>query len=111
MASKRWPEWKRETDAEIYDYYDLHILEPGFMGELTDTQTSYIQNVLTGKRKSRYARRVDRLRTGWGMRPKQDFISESAVRTVAMYGLPDNPEYNRRLSEGSILQELAVLLA
>ena len=111
MAGKRWPEWKRDRDAEIYDYYERHILEPGFMGELTDTQAQYIRNVLTGKRKSRYARRVDRLRTGWGMRPKQDFISESAVRIVAMYGLPGNPEHNQRLIEEAILQELVLLLA
>ena len=45
------------------------------------------------------------------MRPWQEFISVQAVRDVAMFGEPDDPDHNTRLIEKSILRELFFLTA
>ena len=37
-----WPEWKRRKDPELWDFYEENILEPGWVGQLAETEYNYI---------------------------------------------------------------------
>ena len=111
MPDERFPGWGLSKDEELYTLYKSNIFEPGWAGELSATQADYIQGVLTGKYRGVQGRSLKRLRESWGMQPWQDFISEQAVRDVAMFGEPDNSDHNTRVIEKSILRELFFLTA
>jgi hypothetical protein len=65
------------------------LLQPGWAGALTDAELEYIQNLLL--RRPQMAER-------WGFRPGAKTLSEQAVRRVAMWGEPDNPDLNGKLA-------------
>ena len=111
MPDERFPEWGLSKDEELYSLYKSNIFEPGWAGELSESQTDYIQGVLTGRYRWMKGRSLKRLRETWGMRPWQEFISVQAVRDVAMFGEPEEPDHNTRLIEKSILRELFFLTA
>ena len=111
MAFQRFLEWRPSRDRELHDFYENKLFEPGWAGHLSDHQAQYIQDVLTGKVKCPKIRSVKRLRRAWGMRPWQDYVSEEAVRDVAMYGRPDNQVFNMHIVEKSMLKELFLLIA
>ena len=111
MPNERFPEWKSTKDHDLFKFYEHRLFEPGWAGELSDGQAEYIADVLRGAVKNPRIWSVKRLRRAWGFHPTQDFISEDAVREVAMYGNPDDPEHNTRLIETSILQELFLLVS
>jgi hypothetical protein len=111
MPDVRFPDWNPAKDRSLFEFYEEKYFEPGWAGELTADQARYIRDALIGRAKPSRIRSVRRLRRAWGMMPWQRFISEEAVREVAMNGRPDDPEHNTRLIERCILMELSLLTA
>ena len=93
---KDWPEWDRELDPSLYDFYAECYLEPGWGGPLTPGQVRYIRDVLQKKRPRPKGMR-GKLRYWWGFKQGYGVASEAAIREVAMNGDPDDSEHNARL--------------
>jgi hypothetical protein len=58
--------------------YKSSLLEPGWAGDLDNVEFEYLKSELMKSR---------RLRRQWGFRPSAKRLSESWIRTVAMYGV------------------------
>jgi len=65
------------TDPWLLEYYK-NLLEPGWAGDLDNVEFAYVKSELI---KSRMLKRR------WGFRPSTKRLSESRIRTVAMYGV------------------------
>jgi hypothetical protein len=109
-GDERFLEWKQSRDPELFQFYENSLFEPGWAGQLSDGQARYIRDVLIGNVRCKNVRSVRRLRRAWGMRPRQDYISDDAVREVAMYGRPDDFAYNTHLVEKYMLIDLLQLI-
>jgi len=70
---------------------DPRLLEPGWPGELASDELTFVKNSLNAER---------RLRTQWGFVRGTGRVSEAAIRSVAMRGLPDNRWHNTALVKG-----------
>jgi hypothetical protein len=66
------------TDPWLLEYYRKSLLEPGWAGDLDNVEFEYIKSELM---KSRLLKRR------WGFRPSARRLSESRIRTTAMYGV------------------------
>lgn len=65
------------------------LLQPGWAGALTDEEVDFLQRRLAEE---------PGIAIRWGFRPGMKTHSEQAVRRVAMYGEPDNPSWNGKLT-------------
>ena len=90
--AKEWPEWNRRRDPELWDYYAEQLLEPGWAGELTESEFDYLEGKL---------KRYKRLRNKWGFQSEDDVLSPEAIQTVAMSGDPEDPSFNASLVKGA----------
>ena len=97
---KKWPEWDRRQDRELWDHFASNIIEPGWAGKLSVGQARYIHGVLTRKIKSAYFKRGTRLRYRWGFGRESGSITEAGIRAVAMWGDPNDPVRNAGLVRG-----------
>ena len=43
MPDERFPEWGLSKDEELYTLYKSNIFEPGWAGELSESQTFFSQ--------------------------------------------------------------------
>jgi len=68
---------------------DARLLEPGWAGDLSDEELTFIQQALL---------KDARLSRTWGFRPSQKTRNEQAIRRVGMDGDPENIAHNRRLA-------------
>ena len=90
-----WPDWDRKDNPERWDNEARDYLEPGFAGELTKSQMQYIRDVAQKKRQPPTGMR-GKFRHWWGF-TGNGVASEAAIRAVAAYGDPDDPEHNAAL--------------
>lgn len=65
------------SDSILRDLYSNKLLEPGWAGELNDTELAYIKKSLFSDR---------RLRATWGFKRGTGRLSEEKIRKVALYG-------------------------
>lgn len=72
----------------LSDFCAKKLLEPGWGGELDDTELAHILAAL---------QKNNRLRTAWGFPGGERRLSEDAVRQVAMWGDPNDPAHNTSL--------------
>lgn len=93
--AKEWPDWNRRRDPELWDYYAEHLLEPGWAGELTESEFDYLSAKL---------KRYKRLRNKWGFQSEEDVLSPEAIHAVAMSGDPEDPSFNVGLVKGTVLE-------
>jgi hypothetical protein len=70
---------------------DTRLLEPSWPGEVASDELTFVKNSLKAER---------RLRTQWGFVRGTGRVSEAAIRSVAMRGLPDNRWHNTALVKG-----------
>lgn len=70
--------WDRELDPELYDFYAIKLLEPGWAGELDHCELAYIKSQL---------QLSPSLKRKWGFRPSARRLSEALIRVVAMHGV------------------------
>lgn len=96
--AKEWPDWNRRRDPELWDYYAEQLLEPGWAGELTESELDYILGKLA---------RYKRLRNKWGFQSEDDILSPEAIQAVAMSGDPEDPSFNVGLVRGTVLESEA----
>ena len=89
---KEWPDWNRRRDPELWDFYAEQLLEPGWAGELTESEFDYLEAKL---------KRYKRLRTKWGFVGLEAILSPEAIQTVAMSGDPEDPSFNASLVKGT----------
>ena len=68
------------------------LLEPGYWGYLEDEELEFIQNSLQNTPKLSYA---------WGFQPVQKSRSPDAIRRVAMWGDPQDREFNTKVIRGN----------
>ena len=68
-------------DLELLAFYRKRLLEPGWAGELSPDELTYIKSEL---------KQSASLRRRWGFRPSARRLSESRIRTVASDGLQAN---------------------
>jgi hypothetical protein len=66
------------TDPRFLEYYKKNLLEPGWAGDLDNVEFEYIKSELIKSRP---------LKQKWGFRPSAKRLSESRIRTAAMYGV------------------------
>jgi hypothetical protein len=66
------------ADPWLLEYYRKKLLEPGWAGDLDNVEFQYVKSELMKSR---------RLKRQWGFRPSARRLSESRIRTVAMYGV------------------------
>jgi hypothetical protein len=66
------------TDPWLLEYYRKSLLEPGWAGELDNVELAYVKSKLMKSRS---------LKRRWGFRPSAKRLSESRIRTAAMYGV------------------------
>ena len=92
LQAKEWPDWNRRRDPELWDYYAEQLLEPGWAGELTESEFDYLEAKL---------KRYKRLRNKWGFQSEDDILSPEAIQTVAMSGDPEDPSFNVSLVKGT----------
>ena len=85
LQTKEWPEWNRRRDPELWDFYAEQLLEPGWAGELTESEFDYVEGKLT---------RYKRLRNKWGFQSEDDVLTPEAIQTVAMSGDPEDSSFN-----------------
>ena len=91
-----WPDWDRKLDPELWDDYEESMIEPGWAGVLYPNQVAYIRGVILRKIANKH-RRSD-MRSWWGFRRGSGhYVSEAAIRAVAMWGDPDDKEHNAEL--------------
>ncbi len=64
-------------DSILKDLYLNKLLEPGYAGEINDTELAYIKTKLFNDR---------RLRAKWGFVRGTGRLSEEKIRKVALYG-------------------------
>lgn len=65
------------------------LIQPGWAGALTDEELEYLQKVLTQR---------PQVAELWGFRPGAKTLPEQAVRRVAMWGEPNDPDLNGKLT-------------
>jgi len=82
---------KRREKAPHVQVEDPRLLEPGWVGEPTDTELAYIQRQLMGN---------PHLSQLWGFPPRWKRRPLEAVRRVAIWGDPHDRPLNRRLARG-----------
>ena len=66
------------NDPWTLEFYKEKLLEPGWAGDLDSVELEYIKSNL---------KQSSSLRRRWGFRPSAKRLSESRIRTVAMYGI------------------------
>lgn len=81
---------------------DNRLLEPGWPGELAPDEIDFAKSSLKADR---------RLRTQWGFVRGTGRMSEDAIRSVAMRGLPDDRRHNTALVMGRRGPEVATSAA
>ncbi|MDA0770801.1 MAG: hypothetical protein O2821_11330 [Chloroflexi bacterium] len=96
VETKEWPEWNRRRDPELWDFYAEQLLEPGWAGELTESEFDYLESKL---------KRYKRLRNKWGFQSEDDILSPEAIQTVAMSGDPEDSSFNAGLVRGMEIED------
>lgn len=66
------------ADPWLLGYYKKNLLEPGWAGDLDNVEFAYVKYELI---------RSPSLKQRWGFRPSAKRLSESRIRTAAMYGV------------------------
>jgi hypothetical protein len=67
------------NDPKLLKFYQECLLEPGWAGELSRNELTYIKSEL---------KKSPSLKRRWGFRPTAKRFSESHIRDVARNGLP-----------------------
>ena len=80
-----WPNWKRRKDPELWDFYEENILEPGWVGQLTDPEYDYILFKLN---------KYKGLQNKWGFKELKNAINYDTIQAAAMWGDPEDNEHN-----------------
>ena len=88
-----WPDWKRRKDPELWDFYEENILEPGWVGQLAETEYNYILFKLN---------KYKRLQNRWGFKGLENLIGHDAIQAVAMWGDPEDKEHNATLIRNTL---------
>ena len=70
-----------DNAPQLLDYYKQKLLEPGWAGELSPDEFSYIKSQL---------KQSPLLKRRWGFRPSARRLSESRIRDIARNGLSAN---------------------
>jgi hypothetical protein len=70
-----------DNAPQLLDFYKQKLLEPGWAGELSPNEFTYIKSQL---------KQSPSLRRRWGFRPSARRLSESRIRDIARNGLSAN---------------------
>jgi hypothetical protein len=71
----------RDNAPQLLDFYKQKLLEPGWAGELSPSEFTYIKSQL---------KQSPSLKRRWGFRPSARRLSETRLREIARNGLPAN---------------------